>query len=62
MVCEPGELAATDDVAGHVTAIRNELRAWEEGRRDAAKIAAIWQSRLHAPEVAQLVVSIAAGA
>ena len=56
-----GELAATDDVAGHVTAIRNELRAWDEGHRDAAKIAATWQSRLHAPEVARLVISIAAG-
>jgi hypothetical protein len=54
-----GSLAATDDVAGHVTAIRNELRAWDEGYRDAAKIAATWQSRLHAPEVARLVISIA---
>jgi hypothetical protein len=54
-----GSLAGTDDVAGHATAIQNELRAWDEGHRDAAKIAAIWQSRLHAPEVARLVISIA---
>jgi glycosyltransferase involved in cell wall biosynthesis len=56
-----GELAATDDVAGHLAAIRNELLAWEEGRRDPAQIASIWQSRLHAPEVARLVISIAQG-
>jgi glycosyltransferase involved in cell wall biosynthesis len=54
-----GILAETDDVAGHVAAILNELRAWDEGRRDAAAIASIWQSRLHAPEVARLVISIA---
>ncbi|HEY1122116.1 MAG TPA: glycosyltransferase [Haloferula sp.] len=54
-----GELAATDDIAGHLAAIRNELRAWDEGRRDPTQIAAIWQSRLHAPEVARLVISTA---
>jgi hypothetical protein len=56
-----GTLASTDDVAGHAAAIRDELLAWNEGRRDAAAIASIWQSRLHAPEVARLVISIAEG-
>ncbi|MEK7950851.1 glycosyltransferase [Luteolibacter sp. Y139] len=56
-----GSLAATDDVAGHVAALRSELHAWDEGTRNAASIAATWQSRLHAPEVARLVLSIAAG-
>jgi len=56
-----GTLAATDDVAGHASAIRAELLAWEEGWRDAAAVAGVWQSRLHAPEVARLVISIAEG-
>jgi hypothetical protein len=56
-----GTLAASDDVAGHMAAIRDELRAWDEGRRDPAAIAGTWQSRLHAPEVARLVISIAEG-
>ncbi|MCW1923552.1 glycosyltransferase [Luteolibacter arcticus] len=54
-----GTLAATDDLAGHVAAIRSELSAWDHGRRDGAAISGTWQSRLHAPEVARLVISIA---
>jgi glycosyltransferase involved in cell wall biosynthesis len=56
-----GSLARTDDVAGHAAAIIRELRAWDDGRREARAIAATWQARLQAPEVARLVISIAAG-
>lgn len=49
---DSGKLAEEDDAKGHATALREELLAWEENRREAALISGAWGERLHADRVA----------
>ncbi|HEX7261138.1 MAG TPA: glycosyltransferase family 4 protein [Luteolibacter sp.] len=56
---QSGTLAETDDAAGHVRALREELAKWDRGERDAAAISAIWCGRLHADKVARRILAIA---
>ena len=49
---QSGMLATSDDVCGHLDALRQELEHWRLGRRDAALISTVWCSRLHADRVA----------
>lgn len=53
-----GTLANADRVLDHVKALQNELRSWEQGERDANRIAQIWRQRLIASQVAQKVLSL----
>jgi glycosyltransferase involved in cell wall biosynthesis len=53
-----GRLVERDDAAGHAAALQAELQAWNEGRRDAAAISRIWCQRLHADQVAEMVVEM----
>ena len=55
---DSGSLAASDDLRGHVGALRAELDAWDGGGRDAGRISEVWKSRLHAVEVAKLVIGL----
>jgi glycosyltransferase involved in cell wall biosynthesis len=51
-----GTLAGKDDAAGHLSAVREELDAWDRSQRDAQRISDIWCDRLHADKVAAEVV------
>ncbi|MGA0846296.1 MAG: glycosyltransferase family 4 protein [Luteolibacter sp.] len=42
----------------HLTALRDELSAWHNGKRDAEKIAKTWTERLHADKLAAKVVEM----
>lgn len=53
-----GSLAESDDVAGHVVALREELEAWKKGRRDPAVISNRWCERVHAPQVAASILAL----
>lgn len=50
-----GQLAITDDAAGHVEALLRELGEWDDKNRSAVEISATWSNRLHADRVAALV-------
>lgn len=54
-----GDLATDDRAGGHVRALLDELACWERGARDPAGIARIWGGRLHAEQVARLVLRTA---
>ena len=56
-----GQLATQDDASGHVRALRAELDAWTEGKREAKRIAQQWTERLSAPRVAERVLRVAHG-
>ena len=49
---ESGSLAASDDVAGHLRALENELACWERGDRTPSTISESWCAILHANQVA----------
>ncbi len=49
---DSGLLAATDNTAGHLAALVEELENWDRGRRSAPAISKTWCSRLHADKVA----------
>jgi glycosyltransferase involved in cell wall biosynthesis len=53
-----GTLAADDTAASHLHALKEELHAWEIGRRDPQKISHTWSQRLHANHVANHVLEI----
>jgi glycosyltransferase involved in cell wall biosynthesis len=53
-----GTLADTDDAAGHVAALKTELRKWRDGERIPERISGLWSGRLHEREVAKLVVRL----
>ena len=53
-----GTLAIADRVPDHVKALQSELRNWEQGKRDAGKIAEIWRERLIAARVAEKVLNL----
>jgi glycosyltransferase involved in cell wall biosynthesis len=55
---ESGTLAVEDHAGGHLNALKNELRAWEDGLRDARKISEVWGYRVHADNVAKRVVEM----
>lgn len=51
-----GTLAVTDTADGHADALMAEMKAWDEGTRNAVAIASRWGGRLHAPRVAARVL------
>jgi hypothetical protein len=53
-----GTLAADDTAASHLHALKEELHAWEIGRRDPQKISHTWSQHLHANHVANHVLEI----
>jgi hypothetical protein len=53
-----GQLAASDDVAGHVAALQNELACWADGGRSAPAISETWEQLLHADNVAARVLKL----
>ena len=53
-----GQLAQLDDAEGHVAALTAELGEWANGRRDAARISAIWCERLHADKLAARIAEL----
>jgi glycosyltransferase involved in cell wall biosynthesis len=53
-----GTLAMDDTIASHIHALKEELHAWEIGRRDAQKISNAWSQLLHANKVAKQVAEI----
>jgi hypothetical protein len=48
-----GTLTGSDDCNSHVSALIDELKAWEDGQRDAVAISKVWCERLHADKVAE---------
>lgn len=56
---ESGRLANDDTPLGHVAALREEMKSWDAGVRDAPKISRIWGERLHADKVAAQVLELA---
>ena len=55
-----GTLAKQDDEEGHVAALMEEMKAWDEERRNAGQISRLWQARLNAAAVAGGVVALRA--
>jgi glycosyltransferase involved in cell wall biosynthesis len=55
---ESGRLSGIDDASGHADALAAELRVWDDGERNPARISEIWCSRLHADKVALKVVKL----
>jgi glycosyltransferase involved in cell wall biosynthesis len=53
-----GTLAATDDVAGHLRALLDEISFWEKGARDSGAISGHWTSILHADKIARRVLEL----
>ena len=51
-----GALAVDDDADGHLRVLLDELACWDRGGRDPAVIARVWGERLHAEQVARLVL------
>jgi hypothetical protein len=49
-------LAGKDDAAGHLSAVREELDAWDRSQRDAQRISDIWCDRLHADKITAKIV------
>jgi glycosyltransferase involved in cell wall biosynthesis len=56
-----GTLAAKDDSQSHASALRDELAAWQEGRREAQGISRLWCERLHADKVAGRILDFKLG-
>ena len=50
---QSGCLANQDTPDAHAAAIRQELKRWGNGDRDAAEISSTWQNRLHAQNIAK---------
>jgi hypothetical protein len=53
-----GTLAARDDAAGHILALKNELADWQRGGRNPEQTAEIWCERLHADKVARMILDL----
>ena len=53
-----GTLAETDDVAGHVAALRTELQKWRDRKPEPESISKLWRAQLHDCEVAKKVVKL----
>lgn len=51
-----GQLAKSDDPDGHEKALHAELEAWDGGDRDPFEISSRWMKRLHAPQVAKVML------
>ena len=47
-----------DNVTSHVSALLIELKAWDESKRQPEQISSTWRERLHAPRLAQSIVSM----
>lgn len=58
---DSGRLAETDNAAGHLAALREELSCWNSGGRDSGGISTGWCQQLHAPRVAARVLELRAG-
>ncbi len=54
-----GCLADQDTPQAHADVILTELKRWEHGERNAARISTIWQKRLHAHNVAAAMINLA---
>lgn len=55
---DSGTLTTDDHIDAHVSALKGELDAWENGHRNASAISLTWCQRLHADQVAREVVTI----
>lgn len=55
---ESGRLAISNNVQGHLQALREELGSWDQGHRDPQAIAKVWGSHLHAGEVAMRMIEL----
>jgi len=55
---DAGVLAASDDLAGHLQALKDELESWERGQRNPTRISQTWCGRLHADEVARRILNL----
>lgn len=56
---DSGTLAITDDAAGHLLALQQELDRWGRVDRDPGQISRIWRERLHAGQVAAKAIELA---
>jgi len=54
-----GCLADQDTPQAHADVILTELKRWEHGERNAARISTIWQKRLHTHNVAAAMINLA---
>lgn len=54
---DSGRLADSDDVAGHLRALEQELACWEQGLRIPSAISESWCNLLHADRVAERILN-----
>lgn len=54
---ESGKIAADRSTAALMAALTDEAVAWEQGKRDAMRISASWQTSLHANHVASAILT-----
>jgi hypothetical protein len=54
---QSGTLATKDDAPGHLKALRDELDLWDQGAHDPEHIANAWCGRLHADQVAKILLA-----